>query len=139
MLPTRNQNLGPPNMPRKFWAWFGAIRQSWSLKAKRRCNKLLLKMAQAGLLDSAHDCSEGGLAVALAECGFAHTVGSNIQLELLGLPAEFVLFGEDASRVVISCNRDNLPRVQQLPIKYRLTADIIGETVPGHTAVTLDG
>src|SRR5438128_5331000 len=99
----------------------------------------LVELAQAGLLDSAHDCSEGGLAVALAECGFAHTVGSNIQLELLGLPAEFVLFGEDASRVVISCNRDNLPRVQQVAIKYRLTADIIGETVPGHMEVTLDG
>src|SRR5204862_5142977 len=84
-------------------------------------------------------CSEGGLAVALAECGFAHTVGSNIQLELLGLPAEFVLFGEDASRVVISCNRDNLPRVQQVAIKYRLTADIIGETVPGQMEVRLDG
>src|SRR5256712_33772 len=101
--------------------------------------KALVEMAQAGLLDSAHDCSEGGLALALAECGFAHTVGSNIQLELLGLPAEFVLFGEDASRVVISCNRDNLPRVQQVAIKYRLTADIIGETVPGQMEVRLDG
>src|SRR5216117_4014998 len=109
------------------------------LESEAALQQALVELALAGLLDSAHDCSEGGLAVALAECGFAHTVGSNIQLELLGLPAEFVLFGEDASRVVISCNRDNLPRVQQVAIKYRLTADIIGETVPGHMEVTLDG
>ncbi len=109
------------------------------LESEAALQQALVELAQAGLLDSAHDCSEGGLAVALAECGFAHTVGSNIQLELLGLPAEFVLFGEDASRVVISCNRDNLPRVQQVAIKYRLTADIIGETVPGQMEVRLDG
>src|SRR5438128_1554073 len=109
------------------------------LESEAAQQQALVELAQAGLLDSAHDCSEGGLAVALAECGFAHTVGSNIQLELLGLPAEFVLFGEDASRVVISCNRDNLPRVQQVAIKYRLTADIIGETVPGQMQVRLDG
>src|SRR5438067_13655747 len=84
------------------------------LESEAALQQALVELAQAGLLDSAHDCSEGGLAVALAECGFANTVGSNIQLELLGLPAEFVLFGEDASRVVISCNRDNLPRVQQV-------------------------
>jgi len=109
------------------------------LESEAALQQALVELAQAGLLDSAHDCSEGGLAVALAECGFANTVGSNIQLELLGLPAEFVLFGEDASRVVISCNRDNLPRVQQVAIKYRLTADIIGETVPGQMEVRLDG
>src|SRR5438094_890172 len=109
------------------------------LESEAALQQALVELAQAGLLDSAHDCSEGGLAVALAECGFAHTVGSNIQLELLGLPAEFVLFGEDASRVVISCNRDNLPRVQQVAIKYRLTADIIGETVPGQMEVRLEG
>src|SRR5438876_1385563 len=109
------------------------------LEREAALQKALIEIIQAGLVDSAHDCSDGGLAVALAECGFAHTVGSNIQLELLGLPAEFVLFGEDASRVVISCNRDNLSRIQQLAVKYRLTADIIGETVPGPMEVTLDG
>jgi phosphoribosylformylglycinamidine synthase subunit PurL len=50
-----------------------------------------------------------------------------------------VLFGEDASRVVVSCDRDNLSRIQQVAIKYRLAADTIGETVPGQMEVTLEG
>jgi len=109
------------------------------LENEAALQKALVELAHAGLLDSAHDCSEGGLAAALAESSFAHTVGSNIQVESLGLPAEFVLFGEDASRVVISCDRDNLSRIQQVAIKYRLSADIIGETVPRQMEVTLDG
>jgi phosphoribosylformylglycinamidine synthase subunit PurL len=101
--------------------------------------KALLDMVRSGLLDSAHDCSEGGLAIALAECGFANAVGLNIQLDAHELPAEFVLFGEDASRVVVSCDRDNLSRIQQVAIKYRLATDIIGETVPARTEIALDG
>src|SRR5207237_9771758 len=90
-----------------------------------------VELSQAGMLESAHDCSEGGLAVALAECGFAHTVGSNIQLELLGLPAEFVLFGEDASRVVITCNHDNQPSEHLVAVIYKLPAYILREIVLG--------
>jgi phosphoribosylformylglycinamidine synthase subunit PurL len=109
------------------------------LESEAVLQQALVELAQAGLLDSAHDCSEGGLAVALAESGFGLTVGSKIQLESHGLPAEFILFSEDASRVVISCDPDNLSRIRQVAIKYRLSADIIGETVPGQMEVTLDG
>ena len=109
------------------------------LENEAALHKALVELAQAGLLDSAHDCSEGGLAVALAESGFANGIGMNVQLASSALPAEFVLFGEDASRVVLSCDRDNLSRIQQIAVKYGLSADIIGETVPGQMDVTLDG
>src|SRR5207248_9190167 len=94
------------------------------LESEAALQQALVELAQAGLLDSAHDCSEGGLAVAIAESSFALTVGSKIQLESHGLPAEFVLFGEDASRVVISCNRDILTRVQHVAIIYKHCADV---------------
>ena len=61
-------------------------------------------MIDAGLVESAKDCSEGGLAVTVAECGFARGIGAQVDLSSDGLVPEFVLFGEDASRVLISCD-----------------------------------
>jgi hypothetical protein len=55
------------------------------------------------------------------------------------LPPEFVLFGEDASRVVISCDRSNLSRIQQVSGKYRLSADEIGETISEQVEIRVDG
>jgi hypothetical protein len=57
----------------------------------------------------------------------------------MGLPPEFVLFGEDASRVVISCDRSKLSGIQQIAAKYRLHADEIGETVSDLVEIKLDG
>ena len=79
------------------------------------------------------------MAVALAESAFARGVGLKVNLAAQGLPAEFVLFGEDASRVVISCDRGNLLGIQQIAVKYGLSADIIGETVGQHVEINIDG
>ncbi|HEV2717601.1 MAG TPA: AIR synthase-related protein, partial [Terriglobales bacterium] len=89
--------------------------------------------------ESAHDCSEGGLAVALAECSFANAIGMNVKLASSALPAEFVLFGEDASRVVISCDTGNLLRIQEAALEYGVSVDIIGETAPAQMEIVLDG
>ena len=56
-----------------------------------------------------------------------------------GLSPEFVLFGEDASRVIISCDQSNLSRIQQLAVKYSLSADVIGQTVSDKVEISLDG
>jgi phosphoribosylformylglycinamidine synthase len=109
------------------------------LEKEAALQKALIEMIQAGLVDSAHDCSEGGVAVALAESAFARGVGLKVNLAAQGLPAEFVLFGEDASRVVISCDRGNLLEIQQIAVKYGLSADIIGETVGERVEIGIDG
>jgi phosphoribosylformylglycinamidine synthase len=64
----------------------------------------LRALIAAGLVKSAHDCSEGGLAVALAECciGGAVRVGAEIDLGATGSRIDQALFGESQSRVVIS-------------------------------------
>jgi phosphoribosylformylglycinamidine synthase len=96
-------------------------------------------MIEAGLVDSAHDCSEGGVAVALAESAFPRGVGLKVELAAQGLPAEFVLFGEDASRVVTSCDRSNLSRIQQVAVKYGLSSDVIGETSGERVEISIEG
>jgi len=109
------------------------------LEKEAALQRALVEMAQAGMLASTHDCSEGGLAVALAECGLANGVGMNVKLASSVLPAEFVLFGEDPSRVVISCDPYNLSRIQEVALEYGLSAEILGETSPARMEIVLDG
>jgi phosphoribosylformylglycinamidine synthase II len=108
------------------------------LEREAALQKALVEMIDAGLVDSAHDCSEGGIAVTLAESVFANEVGLRVNLASLGLPPEFVLFGEDASRVLISCDRSSLQGIQQVSGKYGLSAEQIGETVSDQVEVKLD-
>jgi phosphoribosylformylglycinamidine synthase len=72
----------------------------------------LIGLIQSGLVKSAHDCSEGGLAVALAECGISQLVargtprliGAMIDLSAkTGIRLDALLFGETQSRVVVTC------------------------------------
>jgi phosphoribosylformylglycinamidine synthase len=109
------------------------------LEKEAALHKALTEMAQIEILDSAHDCSDGGIAVSLAESGFANSVGMNIDLASHGLPVEFVLFGEDASRVVISCDRDKLGAIKQVAVKYGIAAEMIGETAAKRMEIKVDG
>ncbi len=109
------------------------------LEKEAALQKCVIELASSGLLDSTHDCSEGGLAVALGEAGFLNRVGARIYLNSEGLPPEFVLFGEDASRVLLSCAPENVGRVQELAVKYAVAADVIGETAPDSLEIAIDG
>jgi phosphoribosylformylglycinamidine synthase subunit PurL len=101
--------------------------------------KALVEAIREGLLDSAHDCSEGGLAVALARCSFHQGIGARVELPSNDLPAECVLFGEDASRVVVSCDPENVGRIQQIAVECGVAADPLGVTVSEHMEISIDG
>src|SRR5437773_2065504 len=101
--------------------------------------KAIIELISAGLIESAHDCSDGGLAVALAKVAFSKGIGCQVDLSCHGLAPEFVLFGEDASRIVISCDPENLARIKQLAAKYGISADALGETVSGTIELRIDG
>ena len=109
------------------------------LEREAALQKAVVEMIQAVLLDSAHDCSDGGLAVTLAEAALPASVGMRVDVASQGLPPEFVLFGEDASRVVISCDHSNLSGIQQIGVKYGLSLDMLGETAPEQLEIKLDG
>ncbi len=71
------------------------------LEKEAALQKAIIQMIDEGLVASAKDCTEGGLAVTVAECGFAKGIGAEVTLASGGLAPEFVLFGEDASRILI--------------------------------------
>jgi phosphoribosylformylglycinamidine synthase len=109
------------------------------LEKEAALQKGLIEMIQTGLVESAHDCSSGGLAVALAEQAFPKGIGLRVDVKSNGLPAEFALFGEDASRVVLACDRERLAGIQQVAGKHGLSVDVLGETVAGQVEIQLDG
>ena len=109
------------------------------LEKEAALQKAVIEIIQQGLVDSVHDCAEGGLAVALAEKAFAKGVGARVNLMSNGLPAEYLLFGEDASRIVLSCDPGKVSRIQQVAQKHGIATDIMGETTAERLEISLDG
>jgi phosphoribosylformylglycinamidine synthase subunit PurL len=109
------------------------------LEKEAALQKATIELIQQELLDSAHDCSDGGIAVALAEKGFPNGIGARVNLASDGLFPEFALFGEDASRILASCDPEHVSRIKQVAAKHGIAVDVIGETVSDTFEITLDG
>ncbi len=88
------------------------------LQLEKKVQETCLRLIDEYLIRSAHDCSDGGLAVAIAESCFSSlgrkAIGAEIELSNGGLSAEAFLFGETPSRIVISFASDNLDRVREI-------------------------
>ncbi|MGC2694449.1 MAG: phosphoribosylformylglycinamidine synthase subunit PurL [Candidatus Angelobacter sp.] len=108
------------------------------LKQEVALQKCLRELIGSHAIESAHDCSDGGLAVALAESAFPKGVGAEIDLNSNGMFAEAVLFGETASRVLISCDPKKAEDIQQIAVRWGVRADHIGRTVPEKFVIDLD-
>ncbi len=114
------------------------------LEAEKRLMDALAALAGEGLLHSAHDVSDGGLAVAAAESCFAaepllgaemnmasedRMLAAGSRMPKAGqMPVEYALFGERGARAVVSCAPDSLARVQQLAREYKVAARELGRT-----------
>lgn len=109
---------------------------SLDLSKETALSKVVRTAIREGLLESAHDCSEGGLSVALAESCIHGSTGASISLpEGLGL-MEW-LFSESASRAVVSVAHNNVARVLSIAQEEGLPAARIGETAGSAFEVSL--
>ncbi len=113
------------------------------LAAERVLQQVMVEAARQGWLKSAHDCSEGGLAVALAESCLmdgARLLGATITASRLtrhaSLRADALLFGESAGRIVLSCERRYLALLLNMAERRGVPAVEIGR-VDG-TRLTID-
>jgi len=96
------------------------------LKLEKSVQKTALEAINKGLVRSAHDCSEGGLAVALAESCMCKKLGAKI--DLAGkLRADALLFGETQSRIILSASPKNVKKILQIAKKNKTPAAVIGE------------
>jgi phosphoribosylformylglycinamidine synthase len=101
------------------------------LDEEARLHRLLQDLASERVAASAHDCSDGGLAVALAECALFGTTGFEVDLFPLDLDPVVALFSESATRVVVSAEPSNADRIRELASSGGLTLNRLGTTGGG--------
>jgi len=104
---------------------------------------------EAGLVRSAHDCADGGLAVALAECCIAGEapLGAEIDLNGCGCPEgcekpirpDALLFGESASRIILSMAPEDVETVLAIAEEESAPAIVIGRVRGAALAIGIDG
>jgi phosphoribosylformylglycinamidine synthase II len=115
------------------------------LQAERAVQNVCLEAAETGLLASAHDCSDGGLAVALAECCFSSlnraTSGAEVSLpeSLRGsLPTATILFSESPSRIILSFPASSRAAVENIAEREKCPFTVIGRVGGNSLRISLD-
>ncbi|MGA1839581.1 MAG: phosphoribosylformylglycinamidine synthase subunit PurL [bacterium] len=96
---------------------------SFEVKVQSAC----LRGIELGIIKSAHDCSEGGIAVALAESCFSPSglVGAEIRLNK-GDRIDSMLFGEAPSRIIVSIDEKSIPEWERLATRIAIPWQVIG-------------
>ncbi len=104
------------------------------LAVEVKLQRAVLELARDRLLSSAHDVSEGGLGVTLAECCIAGRIGCSVELPTAaGMDALRLLFHEEPSRVVVSFPPEQRAKVQErcasLGVPFSLLGSVGGDTL----------
>jgi phosphoribosylformylglycinamidine synthase len=99
----------------------------------------LLEAIRAGVVRSAHDCSDGGFAVAIAECCIANResmAGAEVELTAWsGLPTRALLFGEAQARIIVSSGSPQ--QVVEIARKHGVPARLIGHVRSEGSGLTI--
>ena len=106
--------------------------------------RVLVSAAREGLLSSAHDCADGGLAVTLAECCFDAGLGVEVNVPEVasatpGFAETQALFGESASRVVLSTTPAHAQHVLALAAAEGIPASVVGRVGGSRIRLSLGG
>jgi phosphoribosylformylglycinamidine synthase len=112
------------------------------LETERAVQTACLRAAEAGLLRSAHDCSDGGLAVALAECCF-----SSLNRDAFGADIDITgdydvatrLFSETPSRIVISFDESALGDIEEIVAAASCAMTLLGNVGSDRLRIESDG
>ena len=106
------------------------------LERERRLHALLVEGARCDVFESAHDCAEGGIAIALAEWAIAGGVGFAVSLPG-DQPAHVGLFSESASRAVVSVAPERATQLEDAAAAAGVPCSRLGET--GGPRIVFDG
>jgi len=112
------------------------------LEAERAVQTACLRAAEAGLLRSAHDCSDGGLAVALSECCF-----SSLNREAFGADIDITgeddivtrLFSETPSRIIVSFDQSALGDIEEIVAAASCPMTLLGNVGSDRLRIESDG
>ncbi|MCA1583900.1 MAG: phosphoribosylformylglycinamidine synthase subunit PurL, partial [Acidobacteria bacterium] len=116
-----------------------------NLEQEAALERLVRTLVADGMIESAHDCAEGGLAVTIAE-GCFDSGGRGVELDVPGVVVSHAtmnvaatLFGESASRVVVSVARSKLADVRTRAETSGVPATVLGRVAGDRIRVAVDG
>lgn len=113
---------------------------SVDLDGERALQQAVLKMNHEDVLNSAHDCSEGGLAAALAQCALGNgeaPLGIDVAIDE-DLRPVVSLFGESQGRILVSVSPENTEQVLALAGHYDVPAQKIGTVTAGEDGFSMN-
>jgi len=100
------------------------------LNYEKKVQQVCLNLIKSGIVKSAHDCSEGGLAVALAECcinsGDEKLFGAEINLRE-DIRVDALLFGETQSRIILSLEEKDFQELEKTAKEQRVDFALLGK------------
>ena len=99
--------------------------QQIDLEMEKQVQDCVIKAIERGLLNSAHDCSDGGLAVALAESCIQGGIGFSGNLNAKGR-LDTALFGESQSRIIVSVSPGAARRLESLAFRFNVPVTRLG-------------
>ncbi len=108
------------------------------LQHEKKVHSVCLQAIDRGIVRSAHDVSEGGIGVALAECCVLdedRPVGARVQLDYGLVRPDVFLFGEDQSRIILTVGPKDADRLMNLASSGRVDAAVIGEVGGGNLQI----
>jgi len=110
-----------------------------NLTAEKRLIAALVALAGEGILHSAHDVSDGGVAVAIAESCFASDgLAARVSLSSKE-PDEAALFGERSARAIVSVTSENLAAARRVAAQYEVALVEVGRVTRGEFRIELNG
>jgi phosphoribosylformylglycinamidine synthase II len=116
------------------------------LERERALHDLLVELADGRLVRSAEDCSDGGIAVTLAECCFdTRGIGAELSLDAVEVTSDArldeaaALFGESASRAVVSAAPENVAQVVERATAAGVPVRVIGQTRGDRLRIAIGG
>jgi phosphoribosylformylglycinamidine synthase subunit PurL len=116
---------------------------SLDLAREGALQRVLVEGAADGIIRSAHDCAEGGLAVTIAECCFDSSLGVEVDVTSVGSLEAWrnvaTLFGESASRAVVSVSPEHAARLLAMAKAVNVPAARIGVVGGDRIRVSIDG
>jgi phosphoribosylformylglycinamidine synthase len=142
LLGTTREDLGGTEYLRVVHAREQGSPPALNLEEEKAVQGCVLALIRDGLVRSAHDCSDGGLAVALAECCLAtpsQAAGAVVRLARQGLRLDSLLFGESQSRVLLSVSPDQADRVLRVAAERGVMASAIGQVGGGRLGIEVVG
>lgn len=110
------------------------------LKTECALQRVLVDLVAAGVLLSAHDCSDGGLAVTLAECSVdTEGIGCDVAIPTDADGTISALFGEGASRVVVSVRKNEVGRVTEVAAAAAVPCLTLGRSGGKRIRISIGG